>query len=485
LPVRARPWPIAALQRWRHEAATYRASFEHAPEAIFLYDADGLWVDANRAACQMLGYTREELVGTRIVDLIPADRVAVYLHEEESLRASMRSLTKEGLLRRKDGTFVWIEVSRRLLPDGRGHMFVRDISARKDVERERDESLRWMRAVQEQAPFGLLLVHDPQGERLELNARAQQLLEEEPRSLEDARSIMLTPEGQPIDADAWPIRRALRGDRMVNAEYLLHNAAGRIVPTALTAGPIVGPDGAVLGALVAFDDISPAKELERLRVEWSSVIAHDLRQPLGSISLGAQLLARGTDDPKLLKGFERIHAAANRLNRMVGDLMDLSRLEARRLELVRQRVDVPALVRGCVEQIAAQAEGRIFDVCVDGHVPDAHADPDRIAQVMENLLTNAVKYGKAGTRVVTGIARDSIREVAVAVTNEGRALDAEELGRIFQRFRRTESARLEGIQGVGLGLYISRSLVEAHGGHITAESTPAGVTTFRFTLPVV
>jgi signal transduction histidine kinase len=168
---------------------------------------------------------------------------------------------------------------------------------------------------------------------------------------------------------------------------------------------------------------------------------------------------------------------------MVGDLMDLSRLDAHRLELVRKRVDVRALVCSVAERLALQAPDRAFEVRIPGPVPDVEADPDRIAQVMENLLTNAVKYGKRGTTILTSVSSED-GDVAVAVANEGRPLTAEELSFIFERFHRTASAKLEGIQGAGLGLYIARSLVEAHGGRITAESTPAGVTTFRFTLPV-
>jgi signal transduction histidine kinase len=280
-----------------------------------------------------------------------------------------------------------------------------------------------------------------------------------------------------------PIPRALRGERMVTVQFVMRDAAGGFTPIAVSAGPIIGPDGAVLGAVVAFEDITAPKELERLRAEWSSVVAHDLRQPLGSISLNAQLLARATDDPKLLKGIERVRAAVNRVNRMVGDLMDLSRLEAHRLELVRQPVDVPALVRACVERYSLEAADRSFDVRVQGDVRHACADPDRVVQVMENLLTNAIKYGTAGSPIVVTIARDA-GDVAVAVTNEGRALSAQEIAHLFERFHRTDAAKRARIQGVGLGLYITRSLVEAHGGRMSAESAPQGANTFRFTLPV-
>jgi signal transduction histidine kinase len=101
---------------------------------------------------------------------------------------------------------------------------------------------------------------------------------------------------------------------------------------------------------------------------------------------------------------------------------------------------------------------------------------------MENLLTNAVKYGTGGTPIVVAV-EHTTSEIAVAVTNEGQELAPAELSRLFQRFQRAPSAKLKGIDGTGLGLYITRSLVEAHGGHIAAESTPPGRITFRFTLP--
>jgi signal transduction histidine kinase len=222
--------------------------------------------------------------------------------------------------------------------------------------------------------------------------------------------------------------------------------------------------------------------LVRLRAVWCSVVADDLRQPLGTISLSARQLERLSSDARFKLHLERIRGSAQRLNRMVDDLMDLSRVDARRLELVRRNVDLPALVHDSVERMALEAPDRHFDVHVDPDVPEADADPDRVTQVMENLLTNAVKYGTNGTRIRVSVERES-HEVAVAVTNDGAALAPEELSRLFERFQRTSSARLQGIQGTGLGLYITRSLVEAHGGRIAADTSPSGRITFRFTLP--
>jgi PAS domain S-box-containing protein len=475
---------MVADEALRRSESDFRRLFDQASDGIFIMDRAGRYTDVNDAGCEMLGYSREELVGKTIMDLVPTeDGPRLAQVRQLMLCRGFTRVREEGKLRRKDGVFISIEVSSKFLLDGREVAFVRDVSDRKRAEREREESLRWTRAVFEQSPVGLVLCHGARGDRVECNSRLHQMVGSPIDSLEQLRRMLRTPDGSPVVIEACPGIRALCGERGSAAEFLLCDATGGSTPVIATSAPIVGGDGAVLGAVLAVQDITTTKELERLRAEWNSVVAHDLRQPLGSILLCAQMLARATNDTNLLKYVERIRAAATRLNRMVGDLMDLSRLEASRLELARQSVDVTALVHAVAERARLEAADRSFDVRAPRDVPEVYADADRITQVLENLLTNAVKYGTPGAPVVMNVAREGC-EVAVAVTNEGRTLTPEEMGSIFQRFHRTSAAKLQRVQGVGLGLYITRSLVEAHGGSITVESSPAGATTFRFTLPV-
>jgi PAS domain S-box-containing protein len=473
---------MRAEQRLSESEMAFRELFELAPDAVVMAGADYMVTDANSATCKLYGYSREELCAKTLGDFLGPEEASRFVREIPLVPGLIHR--GEWRVKRKDGSFVPVEISLKVLADGRQLAFIRDITERKRAERERDRSLRFVRAVLEQSPVGMILTLGARLEEVELNERAQQILGSTSETYEELRAGIRMPDGQPPrDPRELPLARALRGQRTVGAEFLARNAAGGFTPIVVNCAPIFSEEGVLLGAVSAFMDITSAKELERLRAEWSSVVAHDLRQPLGAISMSAQMLARATDDTKLLKHVDRIRAAANRLNRMVGDLMDLSRLEASRLELARQSVDLPAIVRAAAERAELETSDRVFDVRVEGEVPEVDADPDRIAQVLENLLSNAVKYGKAGTPIVMSVARDG-GDVAVAVTNEGRGLTSEELAHIFERFKRTASAKLEGIQGTGLGLYITRALVEAHGGRVAAESTPAGVTTFRFTLPV-
>jgi signal transduction histidine kinase len=250
-----------------------------------------------------------------------------------------------------------------------------------------------------------------------------------------------------------------------------------------SAAPLRDLDGRVRGAVALFDDISVLKQLERMREEWMAVIAHDLRQPLNGIVLHAQVLRRalGPGAPeRQLESIEHIRVAGLRLNRMIEDLLDASRIEASRLKLERRPLALPRLVGEIVARTSELA-GRQVRVSAQEGVPEAFADPGRIEQVLSNLLTNAAKYGDREAAIEVHIGRDGA-DVRVSVTNEGAAIDEAHLSHLFTRFYRTPSAEAGPRRGLGLGLYISKGLIEAHGGRIRAESYERR-TTFHFTLP--
>jgi PAS domain S-box-containing protein len=466
--------------------SNFRALFDQAPEGVFIADPDGRCTDVNTAASQMLGYERVELLGRTVFDILTGEDTPRLIDAREGSLAPGWVEVWEWTLKRKDGAFVPVELTSKTLPDGRWQAFVRDISRR----RQRDEELRrvtnLLDSIIETVPT-MIFMKDAADLRFARFNRAGEDLLGIPRDAILGKSDYdLFPEEQ---AEAFQARdRETLTERklVVIPEEPIRTADGtRWLHTMKI--PIVDGMGTpvyLLGiSLDVTDRLRAERELEHLRAEWGSIVAHDLRQPLQSIALSAQILARTTDDSSLQKYIERIRSAAERLHRMVADLMDFSRLDAHRLELVRKPVDVPTVVLASVERMALQAPDRPFDVKIEDNAPRADADPDRIAQVMENLLTNAIKYGNPETRIAVRVTHEN-RQVAVAVTNQGKALTAEELPRLFERFHRTVGARQGNAEGVGLGLYISRALVEAHGGRITAESTPAGATTFRFTLPV-
>jgi signal transduction histidine kinase len=259
------------------------------------------------------------------------------------------------------------------------------------------------------------------------------------------------------------------------------------MPLRESAVPLLDARGRVTGAVFVVEDVTAQKQLERERTEWTSVISHDLRQPvtiiLGYAALVHRHLERLGAPDEACHAADHILTAAHNLDRMIGDLLDVSRIESRRLTIQRRRTDVLALVQEVLDRTQPVTAGHPVQLEVREAIPLLEVDPARIEQVLGNLLSNAAKYSEPAAPIGLTLKRRDA-EVEVAVCNSGVGIAPDEVPRLFQRFYRTREAQAEGRPGIGLGLYITKGLVEAHGGRIWVESVPGQITTFHITLPV-
>lgn len=286
-------------------------------------------------------------------------------------------------------------------------------------------------------------------------------------------------------AEDLPISRALRGETIRQEEWEILCSDNRRVPVFLSAGPVVAPDGHVGGAVIVFQDATAIKELEQLRREWTSIVAHDLRQPLAVILGYAQLLVRQPDiavGSPSRNAADHILTSAGTLKRMIDDLLDVSRLESKRLSLTCQLVDPTSAITPMIDRLRAAIPDHAVQLYFHGTMPPVLIDVARIEQVLGNLVINAAKYGYANTDIDVNVSCRA-GEVVIAVTNQGPGIASEDLPHLFTRFYRSARDRQGGVGGLGLGLYISRGIVEAHGGRIGVDSTPGQTTTFGISLP--
>lgn len=247
------------------------------------------------------------------------------------------------------------------------------------------------------------------------------------------------------------------------------------------------PTGPVCRVVVSLRDTEARRRTERSHAELIATVAHELRSPLTSVKgFTATLLAkwaRFTDDQKRLM-LETVDADADRVTRLIAELLDISRIDSGRLELRRQPVDIGAAVgRHIQAYVAAGQPADRFLLRVEQPLPDLWADPDKIDQVLSNLIENAVRHGD-GTVTIDITATASPREgedagTSVTVSDEGPGIPEESMNRVFTRFWRGSKRG-----GTGLGLYIVKGIVEAHGGAIEVGRAPGGGAQFRFTLPV-
>ncbi|MFC9847017.1 ATP-binding protein [Streptomyces sp. NPDC060223] len=250
------------------------------------------------------------------------------------------------------------------------------------------------------------------------------------------------------------------------------------------------PTGPVQRVVVSLRDTEARRRTERSHAELIATVAHELRSPLTSVKgFTATLLAkweRFTDDQKKLM-LETVDADANRVTRLIAELLDISRIDSGRLEVRRQPVDMGAAVGRHIQAYVAsgQAADR-FLVRIEHPLPALWADPDKVDQVLSNLIENAVRHGE-GTVTIDVTPSASPREgedgknaaTSVTVSDEGTGIPEESMNRVFTRFWRGSKRG-----GTGLGLYIVKGIVEAHGGTITVGRAPGGGAEFRFTLPV-
>lgn len=231
-------------------------------------------------------------------------------------------------------------------------------------------------------------------------------------------------------------------------------------------------------------EITQRKRAEQFREEYVSLISHDLRTPLTVVLGTAQLLMkaltnRGED--RLLSGIERILDNGKRMNGMIADLVESARLEAGRVELREAPLSLQEVLQSTTDKaVPVGSQGRI-DLHLEADVPLVLGDRERLERVVVNLLTNALKFSETEERVVVKL-RVQDGEAVVSVADRGAGISHADLPHVFERFYRARTASKS--EGLGLGLYISRLIIEAHGGRIWAESLEGTGSIFSFSLPI-
>ena len=341
-------------------------------------------------------------------------------------------------------------------------------------------------AAYDELPDGLL-VCDDQGTVVALNRAGERLLGRAADAAVGRDLRDLLPLADPGGNDWWKCTDPFGGlasrTGQPERQLALVRPAGQPGVELLVTARYVRevPRGKVVRLVVSFRSAAARERLERNRADLISTVAHELRSPLTSVKgFTATLLAkwdRFNDEQKKVM-LETVNADADRVTRLLADLLDVSRIDAGRLELRRQVVDLPEKIRKAFNgRIASGEPESRFVLDVTGTLPELWADPDKVDQVVGNLVENALKYG-AGT--VTVSVHGTPEGAEVTVRDEGEGIPDELLSRVFTKFwRRGEGRR----SGTGLGLFIVKGLVEAHGGEITAGRAPSGGAEFRFTLP--
>jgi len=480
----------------------FRTLATAAPVGIFLTDREGNCIFVNERWCRMAGVTVTEALGCGWSDTLhPEDRECVLASWHAMVRKG-EATSLECRLRKPDGTITWVIGQSVPLRDDSRQITqylttVMDITDRKIAEADREKlhaiterHMAELNATMEAMADGLI-VFAPDEHIIYMNHAVEEIY-----GISETEQLRLaslnerveffrqeTATGKAFPVAEHPAGRALRGETVRSQIMALHRPDGRKIWLSASAAPIRLPDGESLGAVLVFTDVSRLHELQEQHEAYLHSISHDLRAPLTIMQGHAQMLRE--DLSRLDAGeehcfkVEAILRAARSMNMMIQDLVDAARLEAGQLQLHRQPIAMRAYIESLLARSVIAFDTDRITLNIPDDLPPVFADPERLERILLNLLSNAVKYSTPGSPIWL-YAVHSGSQVLIYVRDIGPGVPAHDLPHIFERFYRAGGIQAEGI---GLGLYITKMLVEAHQGCIDVISKPGKGSTFQFTLP--
>ena len=483
-----------------------------AMDAIVALDSEQRIVLFNPAAEAMFGCPAAEALGRPLDRFLPPRFRAVHHRHVETFGATGDTSRSMGHLRplmgvRADGEEFPIEATIAQVEIGGEPYYaaiVRDITWRQTAETEHALILKreaaalagaeaaaargdHLQVILDDLPGGVLLFADPDARIEFANAAMLDLVfgpgSSRQRLPDYGRDFhFLRSDGTPLGFEERPAVRGLRGERVQNLQLVMEREAAESLPIAVQAVPL--RDGAAIARAIVFvQDVTQVRQAEQLKDDFLALVSHELRTPLTAIHGGAHLLASEADldaatHAELLAD---VVAESDRLDRLLSNLLSLTNVLAGRVQPATEPVLIAPLARRMAAEVGARSPGHTFVIDVSPTIPAVEADPDLLAEVLRNLYENAVKYAPQGGTVLTSAVRQA-GAVAIHITDDGGGIAPEHVRTVFERFRRVGGDPT--VRGMGLGLYLSRSLVEAQGGQIEASSPGLGHgSTFTVTLP--
>ncbi|MBU1878606.1 MAG: GAF domain-containing protein, partial [Chloroflexi bacterium] len=356
--------------------------------------------------------------------------------------------------------------------------------------REKETTQERMRVIVENVADGVL-VNDMEGQILMVNQAAEEVLGIHARTMEGQRWQNI---GKTLAPAGYAEVAAFITEATARASYggfqtieRVFDIAERVIQARLS--PVITRSGEALGVVAVFDDMTYERELDRIKTDFVSTVSHELRTPLTSIKGYVDLVLDGDAgeiSPDVRDFLQVVKTNSDRLTSLVADLLDISRLEAGRIALDWTPLRVHEIVEQVMENLTDQIQAGELTVTVDvpKHLPAVRGDHERVAQVIANLLSNAIKYTLPGGQVHVQ-AQASSTHVQISIQDSGIGIAPDDQARLFTKFFRADHPLVRQAGGTGLGLPISKTLVELHGGEIWVSSEVDQGSTFTFTLPLM
>ncbi|HZP03740.1 MAG TPA: PAS domain S-box protein [Terracidiphilus sp.] len=475
----------------------YREMVENSLGIAFACSLEGRLTAINPVTAETLGLRSEDLIGRAVMELMDAVGASAFQNCLRRLRAQEEwhgSLQ----LRRGDGMYRRVSLRSRLVEiPGEPPLVINhgmDVTEQHAIEEALQLAQRQRQLILESAGDGIYGI-DLEGRLTFINEAGARALGYTPDQLAglDVHEVIhhSHADGTSYSKLTNPILRALRRREQIRMRgEVFWRRDGTAIPVEYSANPLM-EEGRISGMVVAFQDVSERRRLEKMKDEFISTVSHELRTPLTSLRASLGLVSSGSLVARPEKQRHMLEIAISnceRLIRLVNDILDFDSVEKGKLPLHRQPVEAVDLLRRAADT-AREAAGRAGIVFrIDARSAPVFADEERMLQVLHELLTNAIKFSGPETTIrltaqPAGRNASGSNEVCFAIEDQGSGIDPEKLDRIFERFLQGDSSDTRAMGGTGLGLALCRSIVEQHGGRIWAESEIGKGSRFLFTLP--
>jgi len=458
-----------------HESEKRFRNFFERNHAVMLFvdPESGNILDANPAACTYYGYPLGQLTSmhlSEINEMTPNE--ATTLMQQTLARDyhffPCRHRLASGEIRDVDtyrGPFILDEKS--LI-----YIIVHDVTERKRFDRELEHERAFLHTALDMLPQPILFT-DPQGAYILLNASARKWMQQLGIG-GGTQAQLLDPQlHTAIPREQWPESRALRGEVVNAEEYLLTVADGQYrQPILLTAVPI-RLEQEIVAAVSIFEDVSRLKEADRAKDEFLALLSHELQTPLAGVLGWSELALDQLDPTKMVDALGHVQRNARQLQQLIDELLDMSRIIHRKMSITPVLADLRLLAREALDNILCEADKRQLNLAVEtsSEPLPVQVDPTRMQQCLGNLLRNSLKFTPAGGQVTIACRRDA-QEAILTVRDTGCGIPPERYSHLFDPFYQLN--RDEYRNGLGLGLAITRGIVEQHGGRIWADSPGEG-----------
>jgi two-component system, OmpR family, sensor histidine kinase VicK len=470
----------------------YRQVVESSLGFVFTCTMDGCLTSLNAFTAETLGYRTEDLTGRFIAELLDDAGAATFA---ECLQTLQSRDEWQGAIpvRRSDGVYRRIAFrSRRMELQGERAFILNhgvDVTEQHEAEEALHLATRQRELILQAVGDGIFGI-DLDGRLTFINEAGANVLGYRPDQLTgcDTHEIIhhSHADGTPYSKATSPILQGMRRRETVRMRDEVFWHADRIpIPVEYTANPLI-EDGRVSGMVIAFQDISERRRLEKMKDEFISTVSHELRTPLTSLRASLGLISSGALNKRPEKQKQMVEMAitnCDRLVRLVNEILDFDRVQKGRLALRPVAMEAVDLLRRAADVAHGDASDAHIKFHIEGLNAVVRADEERILQVLNELVSNAIRFSPPHTMIGLLALPSGDREVCFAVQDEGPGIPPEKLEHIFNRFQQGDASDSRALGGTGLGLALCRSIIEQHDGRIWAESIPGRGSRFLFTLP--